>query len=406
MSEPNIIRAYRELTAETAKAALYSVPLAELTNGQACKLLFLLGKSCYLRNLSALMEQTFQRFAECRESIDPHPGIFYLLAYPVKMNANHLSFLLAAQPELSDIDYLTEIIHCESVVDASRAMSRLTVLYPSISRDTWSLVCDVIEKMSDEDTEYHNPQLLAFAKRKLTESASTAPSWVRSYEPLHLSECPPLPKGDEAVDIIMNYCQQAVEFVSSDEAADEDLVRSSIMYSYSLAPVAQKMSMLNFRDNQLFINEDKTEVLVPEQTPVQASETAPELFDDTAIFREHGPVNTTRDGTDCDSRYGGCRMFTCTCGEPIPEDNARAVVLPRLRDWFVGHCVNKACGESILHYWWALRLPLPQGSWQGCFCSFTCLRARARRFADPLLDVNINTLSDQLQEIGIRERSE
>lgn len=85
---------------------------------------------------------------------------------------------------------------------------------------------------------------------------------------------------------------------------------------------------------------------------------------DIDVFRAHGPVcsyqsvdfGKLRDEygkLDADKIYGGARMFT-------------------EKDWFKGNC--DICLQRISAYHHAVRKPELKGGWNGCYCSFDCVR--------------------------------
>lgn len=95
------------------------------------------------------------------------------------------------------------------------------------------------------------------------------------------------------------------------------------------------------------------------------------------IFRVYGPCNAYADtdwsvlvdengDPDVNKIFGGSRMFTDMEAE-YDFDND----LP-LEDWFVGYCLQ--CNLRIRAYHHAVRIPFITGGWQGCYCSWACVR--------------------------------
>ena len=63
----------------------------------------------------------------------------------------------------------------------------------------------------------------------------------------------------------------------------------------------------------------------------------------------------------------GCRMLTCICvAEEADEEDAELLQM----SWFTSKC--EKCNILIEHFSQALRLPLNNGGWVGCFCSENC----------------------------------
>lgn len=68
-------------------------------------------------------------------------------------------------------------------------------------------------------------------------------------------------------------------------------------------------------------------------------------------------------------------------------------------EWFTGEC--KHCRRSIRHKHYALRMPMVQGGWYGCYCSFECLR-NGVTFVDALL--GSDQISVRMDDIDAMER--
>lgn len=118
------------------------------------------------------------------------------------------------------------------------------------------------------------------------------------------------------------------------------------------------------------------------------------------LAREYGTLNKRRsvepgrfDPEYVCHKYGGCRMLTCNEFVHYIDDDFDSEVMV---DWFTGYCDR--CGHEIPHKHWAIREPLLNGGWRGCFCSFPCLERGAlekhpvhlKLFEQILLNVGIN----------------
>jgi hypothetical protein len=67
-------------------------------------------------------------------------------------------------------------------------------------------------------------------------------------------------------------------------------------------------------------------------------------------------------------RKEGCRMLTCICVAEDTDDEEDSELLKM--SWFTSKC--EKCNVLIEHFSHALRLPLNNGGWVGCFCSENC----------------------------------
>jgi hypothetical protein len=99
------------------------------------------------------------------------------------------------------------------------------------------------------------------------------------------------------------------------------------------------------------------------------------------IFRVYGPVNPYPDTDfsallddneepDVNVIFGGARMFTDLSQEIDPETSVP------LDEWFTGYCMQ--CSRRIRAYHHAVREPGIVGGWNGCFCSWDCVRGAIR----------------------------
>lgn len=121
--------------------------------------------------------------------------------------------------------------------------------------------------------------------------------------------------------------------------------------------------------------------------------------DNLLRFRLLGPFNVVdfsekeiEDTLDEDSR-----MFSCHVNDYNSEYN-------RYDNWFLGYCMY--CDLKIKHYWYALRIPVFNGGWFGCYCSFPCLRKAIREDYEPGYTEScyLDYFEQQIQEIGIQDR--
>lgn len=78
-----------------------------------------------------------------------------------------------------------------------------------------------------------------------------------------------------------------------------------------------------------------------------------ELEMEADIIAKYGPLNSMING-GCE-KYGGCRMYSCECVN---------------KKWYRKKC--ESCDEDIPTMYEAVRIPLINGGWRGCFCSEDC----------------------------------
>lgn len=104
-------------------------------------------------------------------------------------------------------------------------------------------------------------------------------------------------------------------------------------------------------------------------------------------FRRLGPLNPS-ENSSC-RRYGGCRMLVC---QEFTHENS-----DHPKKWFQNQeCIM--CGSLIARQKFALRKPLVEGGFVGCYCSFSCLKDNCEDYFESYL---MGMMMTQIKEIGI-----
>jgi hypothetical protein len=135
------------------------------------------------------------------------------------------------------------------------------------------------------------------------------------------------------------------------------------------------------------------------------------------VFRVYGPVNPYLDTDfsnlrneetgelDVNLIFGGARMFTDMALEYDPETGVP------LDDWFTGYCLQ--CSKRIRAYHHAVREPVLQGGWRGCYCNWDCVRDSIRPVTEQDTDTYnmyvlqmalIKEMENAINDIGIQDR--
>ena len=118
--------------------------------------------------------------------------------------------------------------------------------------------------------------------------------------------------------------------------------------------------------------------------------------------RVFGPANRSID-KNCISnpgREGPCRMLECLCLE-LDEDAPYDFTL---EEWFTGKCDNFDCSKKIRDRSHAVRIPIEQGGWKGCFCCFECMD-KSILFRDKDMNFRIEAMKLALHDDGIMDRT-
>lgn len=108
--------------------------------------------------------------------------------------------------------------------------------------------------------------------------------------------------------------------------------------------------------------------------------------------------------------YGGARMFTFNNFDVDPyieDDETYPDGVPKnLVNWFVGYC--QQCYLRIRRKYHAVRVPMIFGGWQGCFCSWKCVRDNIveteNRTSIDIMTRLTNIYEDQINTYKILDR--
>lgn len=167
--------------------------------------------------------------------------------------------------------------------------------------------------------------------------------------------------------------------------AERASVQKSIIQDYEYANEEERYSMM---------------------LPVWRIEIGKSLENDMNLFHLFGPANPhtgtnfpidkVGDVRNC-SIYGGCRMLLCKCyadtlsiadeDTDLGDIEAEATGKRNFsteRDWFTGKCDK--CGQIIRHKSWAVRKPVGNGGWKGCFCEWSCVKSMIPNFEDRIME--------------------
>lgn len=124
-----------------------------------------------------------------------------------------------------------------------------------------------------------------------------------------------------------------------------------------------KIDTLDNEQNQQLENLTSMAISLKENILNQNEDFPPERY--------YGPSNEIF-GQDCCGMKGPCRMFYCVCrNDEDYEDTSYLHVELNPQSWFHGTC--EECGIGIEKFRYAIRYPVKDGGWIGCFCSFDCL---------------------------------
>ena len=311
-----------------------------------------------------------------RVSVDPLPTVTNLFNNPL-MEREHLLFAVSCYPDKIPFDFYIDISNMDDDALSHSIALRVLDVLPNLSHEEWTKLSTRTDDIDGD--EYQNPSLRELFISKIQEQH---PKWVKEGICQTLESVPEMPTVKYAVDTLMDNLHKLG--INPQSEHDIPQVRETLITQYAMGSIIEKTQML-----LQFVS-------VP-------------IFDDTAIFMEHGPVNTIYSDSvpsfqyEC-TKYGGCRMLLCTEFEQQYPDSDEIDIMTdfdliKPQHWFTGTC--QACTRYIKHEHYAIRKPLQHGGWRGCFCSFECLETSIDNEHSAVM---IDRMSEQMHEIGIRDR--
>ena len=378
----NTITAINNNDVDEIRRILALFPLGQLPKGTADTLLAVLLKSAIaVANVDAV-RVIVSIFDVARITSDPVTAVTNLFLNP-ELDIEMLRHITSCFPEKVPFDYYVDLVNMGDDLGALKAASAMLTVFPDLSNTEWSMLFKLTENFEDE--EYENQLLRAFFEAKLKETGDFAakPQYVKNFKEVELPAYPEcIPAPHEAIELIISK----FDLPETENEDDSNIIHSSLVSEYSIATAEHKIRLLE-------------------------GVATMESFDDSALFREYGPVNTIysvtsepREPEDVCGKHGGCRMLLCTEFEILDGFGAQADCMSieehqNTKDWYRGKC--DVCNSKIHARHCAVRLPLKQGGWQGCFCSLKCLTNYSD---DHQVSLMIGHMTGQLEAIGIRDR--
>ena len=252
---------------------------------------------------------------------------------------------------------------------SSKVLPKMVKVFKLTSHEI-RLLLKSFEELDEEV--YPNYVLYNHLSELFQTTPAEKPDWIKKFEHVDASdkeEFKSLLTPEEALPLL--YSQMTL----SDEKGkpvDLDEIREVLVFQYSLGLAEEKLQMC----------------------PVENIK-----VDDIDIFRRYGPVNTAYKRCEWDhsvcSKYGGCRMLLCN---EYANNDDDFEIEDHVSDWWTGRC--DYCGCVIQKKQYALRMPVLEGGWQGCYCSLSCITEIVPNKA---VAFGIAMIKVQLDEIGIAD---
>jgi hypothetical protein len=315
---------------------------------------------------------------EIPETFDPD-GIISDLAATVICHENTLKYIINNYSYSTPVSILEAHIRTRTEKGAvfSFVVERILTAYEieNLSEHEWGYLCEIIEnnrKIKDE--EYAN-QMLTYIELKNLEvlkgTPAKKPTWVACKENETEDEYQNRSVGPSKEEIVKN-AEIIKDFLDKhDTTSDEEV---------SITP------------------EDIAQLCLSMSANVESANRNP-------IERYWGPANAIV-GFDCLTspvQSGPCRMFYCLCRETDNDEeyvNTDSLHEP-WSEWFMNEC--EICKKIIEKFRHAVRFPVDGGGWEGCYCSFECMKKRNDRAIFYKDEIRILEIENILNSIGICE---
>lgn len=121
------------------------------------------------------------------------------------------------------------------------------------------------------------------------------------------------------------------------------------------------------------------------------------------LNRLFGPPNNIFGSYCSTSPNGVCRMLTCRCRDFDQDcEDCELLMDNNPNGWFSGSC--DLCSLKILDLCYALRYPIKNGGWDGCFCSMKCMTDAPPRDLDEFTSSRVDMMTEIIESQGIYDR--
>lgn len=373
---------------------LQRLPLITLDENQSDTLLAMFLDEGFKHRKMEATKLIVDFFQQERGRKDPLPVISSIFINP-NIDRDVMLFVTDCYKR-QPIDYFIDLVNINFHKGDDIAVKIAAVLinlFPNISHDDWKLLFHLTDDESedeDEENSYPNQKLRCLFQTKMGETILLSkPEWVKDFPKVSLTKLPKLPSVKTAVNLLYNDICKKSDEVNLEKKKNEIL--QTLISQYSISTYEEKLVMLE-----------------PIFEITEEMKKGVDLFKDH--FREYGPINSKYsdlddDVSNCCSKSADCHMLTCKEFENNDNDIFAIDEHMTKIKWFKNTCDYQKCSAYIPkeNEHCAIRRPLPNGGWIGCYCSIECLSNDVDPHDKTTL-LMIGRMIKQLNEIGIRDR--
>lgn len=326
-------------------------------------------------------------------------SLFSRLFLKIIINDATLSYLVSIHPDYTYVELMDELCEFDASPDVVTACARADQIFGRQKHDTYKI-------LRDHAKETQNFAVEEFIIEKMNETApySKKPSFIQNYLSDYVLEYKNrLPTEDElnalATKTEKEELSSMTKVLPSDNEAVEMLTQGLARYGISFMEIeATKKFLLK----EVSSSEQRKRELLD---PILENANEKSLENDRLLYWIFGPSNPLVDQdltiNAPSYKYGGCRMFLCDLFDYDEE-------FDYVVDWFTGNC--QYCLNRIEKKCYSVRKPRPHGGWQGCYCSWDCVKKDLKELEDAenepdlLTQKLIEIFEKKMLEIGIQDR--
>jgi hypothetical protein len=321
--------------------------------------------------------------------------------------------LLGTDMESSYAGHMMTILSTMGGQEAVLGATRLSSVYERQSVEMYKFLLDYLQEMVVESN-IINDEVKDYLEELYSEASQIAsiPSYLIGNDGL-------LTSHDELVDLL----PQAVNFNPSDaENVDSEDALFILKDAISALPgVTLREDTDTWNDIVTGMKSSNPQERTSIVSSIMEYIGEIELQKDRLTFQVLGPVNPIKDPDELNSRgkspcvkHGGCRMMTCyelenfgDDGHLKEEDVEDTGNYSRL-EWFTFKC--DSCNKKIEQKHHAVRIPVTDGGWMGCYCSWQCVRDDISgpevppSDRDKVMEAMVDIYEGQCSDVGIFDR--
>lgn len=282
------------------------------------------------------------------------PSLFMFMFFNPKFNINQLALVKQGLPDYTLLRLFNELVRFNDSEQAMIALHKMLEVYGVPTYETLSDMLTVC-------TEQINPNLANLLGAYLDEISPVVPdpAYLIKTEPLSLETSFKLPEN----------CYDRKEIEVEFKRKENDL-------SFRAEKIAEIMKIFEkdyiseeFAKLKIYLEGLNMEDLSDMYYNTVIKDYYLNLTDQPEIFRVVGPANRPIDLPIEEIFDFQSHMFICVLEKDLEND----LDIDFIDDWFIGNC--QMCHRKIKNRYRCVRRPIYGGYWDGCYCSWTCVRA-------------------------------